>query len=102
MCPILAYLGDPLPVESLLFDTDNSLVRQSYSPRMLITCLHLAGFGMKAWAPTPLRPAVPFSYRATTLRSFRRHLRFISAKLAPPCLVAHVRGVPCSREAVVA
>ncbi len=33
MCRILAYLGEPLPVRSLLYDTDNSLVRQSYSPQ---------------------------------------------------------------------
>ena len=54
VCRILAYLGEPLPVQSLLFDTDNSLVRQSYSPRMMNTFLNLAGFGMKAWDPASL------------------------------------------------
>src|SRR5215813_7762158 len=102
MCRILAYLGEPLPVEHLLFDTDNSLVRQSYSPRMMNTFLNLAGFGMKAWDPASLRPEDPFSYRATTLPSFDRNLRSISAKLAPTCLIAHVRGVTYSGEAVVA
>ena len=102
MCRILAYLGEPLPVRNLLFDTDNSLVRQSYSPRMMNTFLNLAGFGMKAWDPTSLRPEEPFTYRATTLPSFDRNLRFISSKLAPTCLVAHVRGVTYSDEAVVA
>ena len=102
MCRILAYLGEPLPVQSLLFDTDNSLVRQSYSPRMMNTFLNLAGFGMKAWDPTSLRPEDPFTYRATTLPSFDRNLRYISSKLAPTCLVAHVRGVTYSGEAVVA
>ena len=93
MCRILAYLGEPLPAQNLLFDTDNSLVRQSYSPRMMNTFLNLAGFGMKAWDPTSLRPEDPFSYRATTLPSFDRNLGFLSSKLAPTCLVAHVRGV---------
>src|SRR5437870_6430819 len=102
MCRILAYLGEPLPVQNLLFDTDNSLVRQSYSPRMMNTFLNLAGFGMKAWDPTSLRPEDPFTYRTTTLPSFDRNLRFLSAKLAPTCLVAHVRGVTYSDEAVVA
>ena len=92
MCRILAYLGEPLPVRNLLFDTDNSLVRQSYSPRMMNTFLNLAGFGMKAWDPASLRPEDPFTYRATTLPSFDRNLRFLSSKLAPTCLVAHVRG----------
>ena len=102
MCRILAYLGEPLSVQSLLFDTDNSLVQQSYSPRMMNTFLNLAGFGMKAWDPTSLRPEDPFTYRATTLPSFDRNLRHIASKLASTCLVAHVRGVTYSGEAVVA
>ena len=102
MCRILAYLGEPLPVQHVLFDTDNCLVRQSYSPRMMNTFLNLAGFGMKAWDPTSLRPEDPFTYRTTTLPSFDRNLRFLSSKLAPTCLVAHVRGVTYSGEAVVA
>jgi glutamine amidotransferase len=102
VCRILAYLGEPLPVQNLLFDTDNSLVRQSYRPRMMNTFLNLAGFGMKAWDPASLRPDDPFSYRATTLPSFDRNLRFLAAKVAPTCVVAHVRGVTYSDEAVVA
>ena len=102
MCRILAYLGEPLPVEHLLFATDNSLVRQSYSPRLMNTFLNLGGFGMKAWDPASLRPEQPFSYRTTTLPTFDRNLRLISAKIASTCLVAHVRGVTYSGEAIVA
>ena len=82
----------PLPVRSLLFDPDNSLVRQSYSPRMMNTFLNLAGFGMQAWDPDSLRPEDPFTYRVTTLPAFDRNLRSLSSKLAPTCLIAHVRG----------
>jgi glutamine amidotransferase len=102
MCRVLAYLGEPLPVRNLLFDADNSLVAQSYSPRMMNTFLNLAGFGMQAWDPTSLHPEEPFTYRTTTLPSFDRNLRFLSAKIAPTCLVAHVRGVTYSDEVVVA
>jgi glutamine amidotransferase len=98
----VAQLGEPLPLQHLLFDTDNSLVRQSYSPRMMNTFLNLAGFGMKAWDPTSLRPEDPFTYRSTAQPSFDRNLRFLSAKLAPTCLVAHVRGVTYSEKVVVA
>jgi glutamine amidotransferase len=101
MCRVLAYLGEPLPVRNLLFDPDNSLVRQSYSPRMMNTFLNLAGFGMLAWDPTSLEPADPFTYRTTTLPSYDRNLRYLASKLAPTCLVAHVRGVTYSDEAVV-
>jgi glutamine amidotransferase len=102
MCRVLAYLGEPLPARNLLFDTENSLVAQSYSPRMMNTFLNLAGFGMQAWDPNSVRPEEPFTYRTTTLPSFDRNLRVLSAKIAPTCLVAHVRGVTYSDEAVVA
>src|SRR3954470_23023517 len=102
VCRILAYLGEPLPLRSLLFDTDNSLVRQSYSPRMMNTFLNLAGFGMNAWDPSSLRPEEPFTYRATAMPAFDRNLRFMASKLAPTCAVAHVRGVTYSGEGVVA
>jgi hypothetical protein len=98
VCRVLAYLGEPLPVSNLLFDPDNSLVRQSYSPRMMNTFLNLAGFGLQAWDPTSLEPEHPFTYRVTTLPSFDRNLRFLSSKLAPTCLVAHIRGVTYSHE----
>jgi glutamine amidotransferase len=97
-----ADLGQPLPVRNLLFDPDNSLVAQSYSPRMMNTFLNLAGFGMHAWDPSSLHPDEPFAYRTTTLPSFDRNLRFLAAKVAPTCLIAHVRGVTYSDEAVVA
>jgi glutamine amidotransferase len=66
------------------------------------TFLNLAGFGMTAWDPTSLRPEDPFTYRVTTLPSFDRNLRFIASKIAPTCLIAHVRGVTYSGEGVVA
>jgi glutamine amidotransferase len=102
MCRILAYLGEPLPVRNLLFDANNGLVRQSYSPRMMKGVLNLGGFGMNAWDPTSLRPEDPFTYRATTLPTFDRNLHFMASKLAPTCVVAHVRGVTYSGEGIVA
>ncbi len=102
MCRVLAYLGEPLPVRNLLYDTDNSLVRQSYSPRMMNTFLNLAGFGMAAWDDRSIDCEEPFIYRATQLPGFDRNLRSLASKLAPTCLVAHVRGVTYSGDAVVA
>jgi glutamine amidotransferase len=102
VCRILAYLGDPLPVHQLLYETDNGLVNQSHSPRMMNKFLNLAGFGMKVWDPASLHPDDPFSYQATTLPSYDRNLRSISSKLASTCLVAHVRGVTYSSESAVA
>jgi glutamine amidotransferase len=99
---VLAYLGEPLPVRNLLFDPDQGLVAQSYSPKMMNTFLNLGGFGMQAWDPGSLSPEEPFTYRATTLPSYDRNLRSLSGKLASTCLVAHVRGVTYGEEAIVA
>ena len=71
MCRVLAYLGEPISLGHVLFETDSSLVRQSYSPRMMDTFLNLAGFGMVAWDPRSVRAEDPFTYRATTLPGLR-------------------------------
>jgi glutamine amidotransferase len=102
VCRVLAYLGEPLELEHVLYETDSSLVRQSYSPRMMQTFLNLAGFGMIAWDPRSTRADEPFVYRVTTLPVFDRNLRALASKLTPTCLVAHVRGVTYSGRDVVA
>ena len=102
MCRVLAYLGEPISLGHVLYETDSSLVRQSYSPRMMETFLNLAGFGIVAWDPRSVRPQDPFAYRATQLPTFDRNLRSLAAKLAPTCLIAHVRGVTNSEHEMVA
>jgi glutamine amidotransferase len=101
MCRVLGYLGEPVSLRQVLFDTDSSLVSQSYSPRMMNTFLNLAGFGMAAWEPQSVRPEEPFIYRTTTLPAFDRNLRGLAAKLEPTCLVAHVRGVTYGERELV-
>ena len=86
----------------VLYDTDSSLVRQSYSPRMMETFLNLAGFGMVAWDPQSVSAQDPFTYRATTLPAFDRNLHNLADKLAPTCLIAHVRGVTNGKHEMVA
>jgi glutamine amidotransferase len=101
VCRVVAYLGEPLSLRHVLYDTDSSLVRQSYSPRMMETFLNLAGFGMVAWDPCSVQAEDPFAYRATTLPAFDRNLRNLAAKLAPTSLIAHVRGVTHSEHVLV-
>jgi glutamine amidotransferase len=101
MCRVLAYLGEPISLGHVLYDTDSSLVRQSYSPRMMNTYLNLAGFGMVAWDPHSARAEVPFVYRTTTIPSFDRNLRELGRKLQPTGLIAHVRGVTHGEREVI-
>ena len=98
---MLGYLGEPVPLRQVLFETDSSLVRQSYNPRMMNTFLNLAGFGMAAWEPQSAHPEEPFVYRTTTLPAFDRNLRGLAGKLEPTCLVAHVRGVTYGERELV-
>ena len=57
---------------------------------------------MVAWDPRSVRAEDPFTYRATTLPAFDRNLRSLARKLAPTCLIAHVRGVTYSEHEIVA
>jgi glutamine amidotransferase len=101
MCRVLGYLGEPVSLRQVLFDTDSSLVAQSYSPRMMNTFLNLAGFGMAAWEPQSARPEEPFVYRTTMVPTFDRNLRGFARKLEPTCLIAHVRGVTYGERELV-
>jgi glutamine amidotransferase len=67
----------------------------------MATFLNLAGFGMAAWDPASASPDEPFTYRVTTLPVFDRNLRSLAEKLAPSCLLAHVRGVTYDEDEVV-
>jgi predicted glutamine amidotransferase len=101
MCRVVGYLGRPIALSSILYATDSSLVRQAYSPRMMATFLNLAGFGMAAWDPGSVSPDEPFTYKVTTLPVFDRNLRSLAEKIAPSCLLAHVRGVTYSGDEVI-
>ena len=101
MCRVLAYLGRPLSLEAVLYETDSCLLRQMSSPRMTAAQLNLAGFGVAAWAPGWAKPDEPFVYRSTTLPVYDRNLRSVARKLEPTCALAHVRGVDLSDAEVV-
>lgn len=101
MCRALAYLGEPLPLRRVLFDTDSNLIQQTYHPRMMNTFLNLAGFGMAAWEPRSAAPHEPFVYRTTKLPGFDRNLQALAGKLEPTCLVAHVRGTTFGEDELI-
>jgi predicted glutamine amidotransferase len=97
MCRALAYLGQPVLLDNLLFQPDSALIRQSYMPKML-HMLNLAGFGMRAWDHHSFDAAKPFSYASTSLPVFDRNLKSLAEKIRPTCVLAHVRGVAYSTE----
>jgi glutamine amidotransferase len=101
MCRVVGYLGRPLLLDSVLFATDSSLARQTYSPRMMATFLNLAGFGMAAWDDHSERPEEPFLYKVTSLPVFDRNLKCLAEKVTARCVIAHVRGVTYSEHEVL-
>ena len=96
MCRVVAYLGRPIQLAHILYETDSSLVTQTYRPQMLAN-LNLAGFGMAVWNTASPRPEEPLVYRTTKLPAFDPNLRNLSWKLEATCLLAHVRGVTLGR-----
>ena len=100
MCRALAYLGQPVLLDTLLFQPDSALIRQSYMPKML-HMLNLAGFGMRAWDRHSFDPERPFSYASTSLPVFDRNLKALAEKIRATCVLAHVRGVAYSTEAEI-
>jgi len=92
MCRVLAYLGEPVLLDDLLYAPDNSLVRQSTAPQRL-RMLNLAGFGVAAWDPASRAPGEPYTYHTPGLPVFDSNLRTLARKARPTCVLAHVRGV---------
>ena len=97
MCRALAYLGQPVLLDNLLYQPDSALVKQAYMPKML-HMLNLAGFGLKAWDRSSFDAETPFSYASTSLPVFDRNLKALARKIRPTCVLAHVRGVTYSTE----
>jgi len=100
MCRALAYLGQPVVLDDLFFKPDSSLVKQTYMPQML-GLLNLAGFGMKAWDRRSADPDRPYSYASTELPIYDRNLKELAQKIRATCLLAHVRGVHFTPEAIL-
>jgi len=94
------YQGDAVRLDDLLFQPNNSLVKQAYAPQML-DALSLAGFGLLAWDDSSHDPGVPFSYRSANIPIFDHNLKALAEKLRATALIAHVRGVPYSEKVTV-
>ncbi|HEY7247591.1 MAG TPA: class II glutamine amidotransferase [Xanthobacteraceae bacterium] len=93
MCRVLMYQGAEVRLDDLLYQPDNSLIKQVYDSQFL-KMLNLAGFGMLAWDRSSHYPDIPFSYRSASIPIFDRNLKDLAEKLLVSSVIAHVRGVP--------
>lgn len=100
MCRLVAYLGERVLLDEVLFAPDSSIVEQAVHPQML-SAMNLAGFGVVAWDDESTAPEVPWTYRTPGLPFFDRNLRALSRKARATALLGHVRGVLLNDREIV-
>jgi glutamine amidotransferase len=100
MCRLVAYLGEQVVLDEVLFEPDSSIVEQAVHPQLL-SAMNLAGFGVVAWDEQSPSADLPWTYRTAGLPFFDRNLRALSRKARGTALLGHVRGVLLSDREVV-
>jgi predicted glutamine amidotransferase len=88
MCRWMAWLGQPVLIEELLFKTQHGIVDQSLHSRMGAETTNGDGFGL-GWYGGGAGPAV---YRSISPAWSDPNLRELAAHLESPLFMAHVRA----------
>src|SRR5215207_2135214 len=89
MCRWLAYYGDPIPIETLVFRRQHSLIDQSLHARQGATTTNGDGFGI-GWYDE--HGGVPAVYRSVHPAWNDRNLRELAAHVSSPLFFAHIRA----------
>jgi predicted glutamine amidotransferase len=97
MCRWMAYSGDPILVENVLFRPKHSLIDQSLHSRMGATTTNGDGFGIGWYGKSP-RPAL---FKNIEPAWNDQNLRELAAQISTPIFFAHIRastGTPVQRS----
>ncbi|HZZ13135.1 MAG TPA: class II glutamine amidotransferase [Paraburkholderia sp.] len=89
MCRWLAYTGNPIQLETVLFNAKYSLIDQSLHSRLGHTTTNGDGFGI-GWYGHPTD--IPFRYRCIQPAWSDRNLREAARAIHAPLFVAHIRA----------
>lgn len=89
MCRWLAYSGNPIALELLLYRSDHSLIDQSLHSRMGQTTTNGDGFGV-GWYPNS--DGIPARYRSVHPAWNDRNLHDLARAVTAPLFIAHVRA----------
>jgi predicted glutamine amidotransferase len=100
MCRLVAYLGERVILDEVIFQPDSSIVEQAVHPQLL-SAMNLAGFGVVAWDDESPSADLPWTYRTAGLPFFDRNLRALSRKARATATLGHVRGVLLDDHEVV-
>ncbi len=97
MCRWMAYLGEPIRAEDLVFRPVHSIIDQSLHARLTGVTTNGDGFGIGWYA----KGSVPSVYKSTQPAWNDGNLREICGQVTTPLLFAHVRassGTPVQRS----
>lgn len=89
MCRWLAYTGNPIQLETVLFNAKHSLIDQSLHSQLGHTTTNGDGFGI-GWYGHPTD--IPFRYRSVQPAWSDRNLREAARAIHAPMFVAHIRA----------
>ena len=87
MCRWMAYCGNAIPLDTLMFETEHSLIDQSLSARMAVEPTNGDGFGI-GWYGRENRAGM---YRSTQPAWNDANLRDLAFQIESPLFLAHVR-----------
>ena len=88
MCRWLAYFGNPIRPEALLYDTQHSLVEQSRRDRLAGGHPNADGFGLGWYGEREM----PGLYRSIAPAWGDRNLRELAGQIQSPLFLAHIRA----------
>lgn len=90
MCRFVAYTGEPILLDEILFKPKNSLIRQSIHARETSEPLNGDGFGLGWYMVNADKP--PGVFVSTQPAWNDKNLAHISSKILSGCFFAHVRA----------
>ena len=90
MCRFIAYIGEPILLDEILFKPKNSLIRQSIHAREASEPLNGDGFGL-GWYMVDGHKS-PGIFVSTQPAWNDQNLAHISSKIRSGCFFAHVRA----------
>lgn len=91
MCRLLAYLGEPILLDSILYKPEHSLIVQSYQPREMNSgVVNADGFGIGWYHPH--RDTDPFTYKNTLPIWNDTNLPHLGRYVESGCVLGYARS----------
>lgn len=90
MCRFIAYIGNPLVLDEVLYKPKHSLIKQSYQANEGEETLNGDGFGL-GWYAHEIS-GVPAVFRSIQPAWNDMNLKYLAEKLRSNCFLAHVRS----------